>query len=344
MNQWLAQIYGTGGISEDDLEKTAQNELLAQLAAEEGIDLSGLNPDQLNELAAELLGDQGQGFDQGFGAQPGFAPQQGFQAQVPQGFQGQGLFAPAFNPALAQQGQGQQGYDEMAVKEAQAKWEEADLLGRVMAHAYTQEVEKIAMEKQAGTYPRAGFGRRMDQARHHLGRAGQAVSRAAHSSVSGLRRGARRLGSLLAGGDRLSTGGNPSSNAPRAGNSLASFALGGKNRSEFLKSQGARGAAALGAGAAGYGAKKALEKEASAFEKLAEMQAAEILSASGFDPSTGVDMTQQGFGGDQQFQQQGGGQEEFQSALDNRALEMLAEAGYDVNEILARLQGIQGQG
>ena len=339
MNQWLAQIYGTGGISEDDLEKTAQNELLAQLAAEEGIDLSGLNPDQLNELAAELLGDQGQGFDQGFGAQPGFAPQQGFQAQVPQGFQGQGLFAPAFNPALAQQGRGQQGYDEMAVKEAQAKWEEADLLGRVMAHAYTQEVEKIAMEKQAGQYPRAGLGRVIDKGRHHVGRAAELVG----SSRFG--KGVKRYGQLMAGG-RSGAGNSPIQSFKGRKENLhgagSGSSMGEAFHRESLKSNATRAATGLAAGGAAYAAHKS--KEASAFNKLAEMQAAEILSASGFDPSTGVDMTQQGFGGDQQFQQQGGGQEEFQSALDNRALEMLAEAGYDVNEILARLQGIQGQG
>ncbi len=37
------------------------------------------------------------------------------------------------------------------------------------------------------------------------------------------------------------------------------------------------------------------------------------------------------------------GGEQFTEALDNRALELLAENGYDVNEILARIQLAQGQ-
>lgn len=48
---------------------------------------------------------------------------------------------------------------EMA-KEAQAKFEEADALGRVMAHAYVEELDKIASsretEKTAGRFDRAG--------------------------------------------------------------------------------------------------------------------------------------------------------------------------------------------
>jgi hypothetical protein len=194
-------------------------------------------------------------------------------------------------------------------KEAQAKFEEADLLGRVMAHAYTDELEKIASHRKT-----AG---RMEAAKNAIrGAAGHAAHAAgkAHSHV---------------------------------------------------KSN--KGAYAAGAGAAGAGfAAGRMSKKASAFEKLAEEHAAEILSATGYDPATGQDVygqqmlqnsmpqqqapqaqqtMPQNAGGVQQQQPQAEQQDgtQFTEALDQRALELLAENGYDVNEILARVQMTQRQ-
>ena len=101
MNQWLASIYGTGGF-EDDLEKTAQAHLLSKLAEEEGLDLSGLSQDQLDELAQQVLADP----------------------DVPQN---QAAQQPLINPAFLNAQTTQEAYGDMAVKEAQAKFEEADL-------------------------------------------------------------------------------------------------------------------------------------------------------------------------------------------------------------------------
>ena len=42
--------------------------------------------------------------------------------------------------------EGTDGYDDTSDEELQAKFAEADFLGRVMAHAYTQELQKIAEE------------------------------------------------------------------------------------------------------------------------------------------------------------------------------------------------------
>ena len=294
MDNWLAQIYGTA--QEDDLEKTAQIHLLAKLAEEQGIDLNTLSDDQINALASELLSDDA-------GAQ-----QPAAQAAAPAA-----VAAPAFDAnALA--------------KEAQAKFEEADLLGRVMAHAYTQELEKIASEKEKTA-----------------GRFGSAVG-AAKGAVHSV---ANRAGHLAERGKA------------KAHSKVTEYGM---------KARHHKGA--IGAGAAGLAAGEihGRHKHASAFEKLAEMQAAEILNAAGFDPSTGQDMTAQpqqgqaqgqdpsqgqaqgqdqgqvqGMLNEQQSQGQQDPQAEFQQALDNRALEMLQAAGYDVNEILARLTAGQGQ-
>lgn len=296
MNPWLAQIYGTDGA--DDLEKTAQNHLLQKLAEEQNIDLSQFSPEELQALLQEVMGEQV--MQQGQQAQPqvntqnpqalglpagtDMNPTQMGQQQRPQGQH------PAMAQAFAQQPQvpqgmpqqamqAQQGGQDMAAmqKEAQAKFEEADLLGRVMAHAYTQELEKIAATKTASARPMQ---------------------------------------------------------------------------------------------------KRASANRGPAFMKLAEMHAADILGAAGFDPATGNDQwasqqtqqapeqtqqthtqqvqapqqTQQapqGQAGQVEQQAQGGQGEQFAAQLDETALNMLAEAGYDVNEILARIQyaqqGQQGQ-
>ena len=94
------------GATSESLEKTAQADLLMKLAEEEGIDLSGLDEEQLGALADQVISD-----DEGAGEEGG-----GEEAEVE------------------------------AEEEAQAKFAEADFLGRVMAHSYTQELNKIAAE------------------------------------------------------------------------------------------------------------------------------------------------------------------------------------------------------
>lgn len=335
---WLTSIYGT--YASDDFEKVAQTQLLAKLAEDNKIDLNQFSPEELQMLLQEVISEQEQAPQQdpqnGMG-QPQQAPGYGVNPNPVQPGMGQpnplsgirppmgqpSAFAPAANQQQAPNG-GMQGYQmasqqgsaDMGAlqKEAAAKFEEADLLGRVMAHSYTDELEKIAAERQKT----AG---RFEGAKSALkGAAGKARDAAAHAHGS-----AKGYGSRAA---------------------------------EHVKSH--KGAYAAGAGAAGAGfAAGRMSKKASAFEKLAEMQAAEILGAAGFDPSTGQDMSQVDQTAQQQYPQQNNqqqqypvaGQQEqiqgadpgaqFAEALDSRALEMLSSAGYDTNEILARLQFAQ---
>jgi hypothetical protein len=341
MDSWLANVYGTAGA--DDLEKTAQAHLLAKLAEQEGVDLSQLSDAELTALANEVLalnGMQPQG-QPGLPQQgmPGMLPQQGMpglpaaqpapQLAAPQQTPGQ---LPPSQPQAPQAGAGEgDGMGELA-KQAQAKFEEADLLGRVMAHAYTQEMDKIAasraQEKTAGRFGATPMS-------HHVG--------------------------------GLHAGGTPKSLGEKARHLAMKAKMKGRAHLEDHKGTYAGGAAGAAAGAAAGHHKS---KHASAFEKLAEMQAAEILGSAGFDPSTGQDMyaqqqdPSQGQAPDpgqvaqfnqqtpsapqqpadqQQVTQQVTQQEQFQQALDNRSLEILQQAGYDVNEILARLSAAQGQ-
>lgn len=186
MDNWLATVYGTNGGAADDLEKIAQAEMAQQMAQQEGIDLNGLSEEQVAMLGQEVLG---QGAPQGGAQQqPGQGQQPQFAGQQPgaqQGGQESGIdpsqiteevYAQAqqileaaqqgqqLDPAMiqeaqaimqvveqmqAQQGGGQPSPEMAKVAEAQAKFEEADFLGRVMAHSFNQESEKIAASKVA---------------------------------------------------------------------------------------------------------------------------------------------------------------------------------------------------
>jgi hypothetical protein len=162
MDAWLAQIYGTGGASDTDIEKTAQSMLLEKLAAAEGIDISGLTPEQVSGLAAEVLPTEEEEVQQQQAAQ------QPVVAAPPT------LTAPQGMVAQAGEGASEEEVSEDKVKEAQSKFEEADFLGRVMAHAYTQELEKIA-----------GFG--MNVAKGHMRDAGRAIKGGAEKAYGATR-------------------------------------------------------------------------------------------------------------------------------------------------------------
>jgi len=68
-----------------------------------------------------------------------------------------------------------------------------------------------------------------------------------------------------------------------------------------------------------------VEKTASSFEKLADDRALEILDAAGYDPSTGEERGEADEG-------------QLDDALNVRALEKLAEAGWDVDDLIGRVK------
>lgn len=246
-----------------------------------------------------------------------------------------------YNEVSGGEGEGEyegEAEQEYLQKEAQAKFEEADFLGRVMAHSYTQELEKIAAKrgkKKPGLLTRASrgterFGRKY--VTDPVGTAGKWVGGQVARGAGAVAK--SRVGRSVSRGARAFGG--------HMARHRGKYGLGG---------------VAAGLGAGGY----ALAKEASAFEKLAELRAAEMLNAVGVDPSTGQgydDGGGNGYGGGidpqmvaqemarrQQMQQQqqggqqpqGGGNPQFDDALNQRALEMLGENGYDPEAIAGAL-------
>lgn len=130
MNQILAAFYNTNGTKTasahtEDLEKAAQYELFTKIAAENNIDLSKLTDDQTRELFAKT-------FDKTAGEMP---PQ---------------FAAHAKGKGDGDKKDGEESDEDKAKKEHEekkagaTKLAEADFLGRAMAHAYVDELQKIA--------------------------------------------------------------------------------------------------------------------------------------------------------------------------------------------------------
>jgi hypothetical protein len=368
MDQLLAQIYGTGGSEDLEktaqaimLEKLAEQEQvdLSQFSPEElealqqevfaGNGGQQVDPQQA-QLQQQLQGQggfnpqafqpQGQGLQQGQPGfdmnptQPQFDPRQQMlqlqQAQqqggIPQHLleqvsqqllqqQGQqGQF-----PQQAQQGGEEQGVlEEMAVKEAQAKFEEADFLGRVMAHSCHQEMQKIAgMQKRASMQDGAGI----DEALAKQQGVRRLVEKA-KGAVSG------------AGGALASKAKSLGGQASDAASNLGYKAVGAASRNPKAALGIGAGALAAGAGA-GYLAGRG-GKEKNAFDQLAEQRAVQILAENGVQNGgqpapqqvQQVQQAPQQLQPVQQAQQPQVTQQQFGEALEKRAFELLAQAGY----------------
>lgn len=212
MDEWLAKVYGTGGQSED-IEKTAQVEMLQKLAEQEGIDLDGLSAEQLESLSDEVFAEGEESGEEG-GEEAG--EEEGMEAS---------------------------GGDE---EQLQEKFAEADFLGRVMAHSYAQELQKIAASK-------GHMGRRERESAKMSDKAGKGVGRL-RNAFNVARGKAHRFGA----------------------------AAGRLAKAHPRKALGAGAALAAGAGfAAGRTSKT---KTASVLiEKLAEQRALEMLAEAGYE-------------------------------------------------------------
>lgn len=140
MNEFLAQAYGTLDSTDNgyDMQKTAEFELFAKVAADENIDLSALSDEQVGELYSV------------------------FQAKLAEEDKKDGEEAPkaSDDKAHAEEDEADKAekekkaaaeYEFLMAKQAQDELNRADYCGRVMAHAYVNEMKKIAadLEKEA---------------------------------------------------------------------------------------------------------------------------------------------------------------------------------------------------
>jgi len=297
MDPQLAAIYGTNS-DETDVEKLAAAKLAEELGEEE--ETTELTDEEAEQLAAQLLAEE----------------EEGAEVEEPT----------------------EEGEEEVEMKEktsaeeeAKEKLAEADYLGRVMAHAYAQELRNIAEEEQEKIAAKAG-----------PGNAAGYVKARAHQASGKVMKHLKRYGQLMAGGEK-SLGGH------RPGNFAKLHPRGSHWRGEQAKSLAARGATGLAAGtavAAGVAAKKHKKEkqsaaEPSALDILAERRALEILQANGIDvnakqeePATETQeaVTEKTSASEKEMSA-------LQQAVEQRAAAMLEQAGYKFEDAPVEEQG-----
>lgn len=298
MDQFLADYYGTGNISEtedpDQLEKMAQLVMLEKMAEDEGIDLSGLSDDEVVALAGEV-------FEDDEGIQPS---------------------------------------SDQLEKEAAAKFEEADFLGKVMAHSMWNELD--AIQKEAKGYgpgaPAAQFDRevaRIAKQKQQAAAAARDASKYEGAAAAGARKGGatspgrveaglrsmrQRAG---AGADRAKRGVVGAGKAVGRGAATAGKYV-AKHKLPFAG--GAAGVAALTAGgltARHLMKKREGEKTSSAFDSLADARAYEILQVNGLADEYGNVITP-----DQLYGSEKTAADVLQENVNEAAMLRLAEMGY----------------
>lgn len=243
MDPKLAAIYGTNQNTDADLEKLAAAELAEGLANDDEVDTDGLTEEELEAVAQDVLNASAEGEEEG----------------------------------------GNIDGEQEKTSAAQEKLAEADYLGRVMAHSYNQEMQKIAKRSLTAGEGIAEF--EAGRAKHDkMGKEGPSMGAKAENMARGLGKKVKDYHSGAVGDIKNAIKGSVDAVGKHGGK--REMALGMKGRAFHA----ARGAAkfaphAAGALALGYGAKKMMDKKSSAMDTLVEQRAMAILEASGIDPA-----------------------------------------------------------
>lgn len=296
MDPKLAEIYGTADLDESDVEKLAAAELADGLTEDDSLDVDDIDEDTLEALAQEVLeaSDEGDDGDEG-------------------------------DEGDEYDGDEDDGTEKVA---------EADYLGRVMAHAYVQELRGI--EKEAADaaqrrglvpYKKGGdpaikkslkaankLGISVADTKKHYEAAkaarlkARAEKRQGHLDLKNKHRKTTPKGSF-GHMDNVASHGRVMGGARNAAGRVGSFV------SKHKVPAGLAAAGLLAGG--GVMAGRAMRKESSALDTLAEQRALEILEANGFD------LGAEKIAGADAYDVLG-------DAVEQRALQMLIDAGYDV--------------
>lgn len=274
MDPKLAALYGTAQVDESDVEKLAAAKLAEELADDEQVDVAEMSDEQINELAAQVLAEE--------------------EAE------GSEVEEPAEKTSAAEETEEVEETDE-----AQEKLAEADYLGRVMAHAYVNELTEI--EKEAGP--------RFDAFKEKAKAKFKSVSDAVRSGGGKAKDKAKGVGARVAGA------------ASSAGKAMKAH--------PYRTAAGAVGAVGVGVGGykaykhyKGKGKKKESAAEPTALDLLAERRALEILKENGIDLAA----DEQGAEVEEPNTEKTSASEKEMQALANaveqRAVELLQANGY----------------
>jgi hypothetical protein len=315
MNDWLAQMYNTNGAGEE-LEKQAQMDLFCKLAAEQNIDLSQMSEEEVGELYAQVFSkeaEEGEGKCEDCGKG---------KDECSCGEGGEG-------------GEKTSAVEHWMQKRAfQEKVAEADMMGRVMAHAFTQELELI--KEAAGRSGGEVYGTDADW----RGKGDRAGEKAWKEQVKKVKAEQAEKGSK-ARAAKWEKRGPAAGSGASGGKSMSATGAKVERLKGFAKTRKGKaaligGGAALAAGAAygGYKAAKGKKKAASAqmeFEDEACLQACKTASAAGYDIDEAMERVDavQNLGLEET--EKVAHVAEFEDAVHVRGLEYLEAAGYPVN-------------
>jgi hypothetical protein len=304
MDQFLAEYYGTNKTaaasvpSPEEIEKQAQVELFCKLAAEQKIDLRAMPNEQVEQLFS--------GFVSKLASEPDDDERDDKDKKKDEE-----------KKAAAER--------ELAEKRAAAeKLAEADFLGRAMAHAYVDELGKIAAAaEKEDEKPDAGEKKDDDAKEAGMPEALRRGLERAGKHVKGVGEGvAKRVGEHVENvGKKVTekaTGVGAHSMKPSHAKAVGAGAYGA-------------GAAAAGGAAAGAHRAATKEKKSSAIDQLALERAVEKAAAEGFDPHEAARRLDAGLTLDLFSEStKVASVPNLAAAVDIRALELLEAVGYPV--------------
>ena len=327
MDNLIAEYYAQNDSADSDVEKQAQVELFAKLAADNGIDLEQLSEDQIGYLWNETFKTAAEESKKDEHEEHESASEEHEEEQKKE------------KAAAA--------YEEFEEKRAAAaKIAEADFLGRYMAHAMTDEIQKIA---SAGSHVDSAIKSVREGAKHvgdwasragkRVGDAASGASRRAGELVTGSReRGYRdtmrdahqsardyaRFGADMAG----HSASTKKENLRRTAGDIATARKNMTAEGRKVKATRAAlaGTALAGSALAGHEA----SKHASAIDELAAEEAVVKAASVGWDLDEAVERVSSvltlGIGESEKvaFAQ------DLEGAVDVRSLELLEAAGYPV--------------
>ena len=257
MNMDLAAMYGTpGGPSAEDMEKVAQADLFVKLAADQGIDLRQYTDAQIEQLWNATFSKTAQEEEE---EEKEEKKEEGEEKKEEKDEEEE-------KEAAARA-------EFTAMQEWREKVAEMDYLGRLMAHAFTQEVHEIgeAMEKEGayiGTQP-GRLAKGLMRGRSMAGEVAKAVKERAGAA------------SKATGQHLERTGRTAYSHLPGKKNLQHVSLSAGKAKAIGA---GLHGAGAAAAGGGGYAAGRSLKKkEGSAIDEYAIEAALQKVAEAGFD-------------------------------------------------------------
>jgi hypothetical protein len=334
MDTFLAEYYGTGKTAEattDDetkLAESAQFELFAKVAAAEGIDLNSLTDEQIEKLYTDT-------FSKTAGENP-FAKKDGDDGEKKEEKKDDDKDDEKKAAAA-----------ELEEKKAGAeKLAEADFLGRVMAHAYVQELNKIASAQADGESEEAKeasgtsassalakrtFGDAVRGVAHNAKETAKGVGKSISDTVKG--KGVEKAKSLHS--KAVERAGAARKNSGASGMSDIKDAIEKKTGRNVVKEHAKRVgtvAAPVAALAGGAAAASSRKKEASAIDELAAVEAIVKAASAGWDSEECAQLMSDLLeAGPSEEGSKVASAADVDQAVDIRSSELLELAGYPVS-------------